>query len=110
MSLKEKLQSSYLAFEDHLQADSPLHDVRNKAMKSFETKGFPSKKEEAWKYTSLNALLNKEYSIFPKNDTAIEFKDVKKYFLNDIDTYKVVVREGVYSSFLSQITHDVIDG
>ena len=42
MSLKEKLQSSYLAFEDHLQADSPLHDVRNKAMKSFETKGFPS--------------------------------------------------------------------
>ena len=90
MSLKEKLQSSYLAFEDHLQADSPLHDVRNKAMKSFETKGFPSKKEEAWKYTSLNALLNKEYSIFPKNDTAIEFNDVKKYFLNDIDTYKVV--------------------
>jgi Fe-S cluster assembly protein SufD len=44
MNLKEKLQSSYLAFEDHLQADSPLHDVRNKAMKSFETKGFPSKK------------------------------------------------------------------
>ena len=109
MSLKEKLQSSYLAFEDHLQADSPLHDVRNKAMKSFETKGFPSKKEEAWKYTSLNALLNKEYSIFPKNDTAIEFKDVKKYFLNDIDTYKVVFIDGVYSSFLSQITHDVID-
>ena len=109
MNLKEKLQSSYLAFEDHLQADSPLHDVRNKAMKSFEDKGFPSKKEEAWKYTSLNALLNKEYSIFPKNETAIEFKDVKKYFLNDIDTYKVVFIDGVYSSFLSQITHDEID-
>ena len=109
MSLKEKLQSSYLAFEDHLQADSPLHDVRNKAMKSFEDKGFPSKKEEAWKYTSLNALLSKDYSIFPKNETAIEFKDVKKYFLNDIDTYKVVFIDGVYSSFLSQVTHDVID-
>ena len=109
MNLKEKLQSSYLAFEDHLQADSPLHDVRAKAMKSFEDKGFPSKKEEAWKYTSLNALLDKEYSIFPKNETAIEFNDVKKYFLNDIDTYKVVFIDGVYSSFLSQITHDVID-
>ncbi|MFT4673859.1 MAG: Fe-S cluster assembly protein SufD [Patiriisocius sp.] len=109
MSLKEKLQSSYLAFEDHLQANSPLHDVRNEAMKSFETKGFPSKKEEAWKYTSLNALLKKDYSIFPKNDTAIEFKDVRKYFLNDIDTYKVVFIDGVYNSYLSQITHDVID-
>jgi Fe-S cluster assembly protein SufD len=109
MSLKEKLQSSYLAFEDHLQANSPLHDVRNEAMKSFETKGFPSKKEEAWKYTSLNALLKKDYSIFPKNDTAIEFKDVRKFFLNDIDTYKVVFIDGVYNSYLSQITHDVID-
>tara|TARA_B100000795_G_scaffold256421_1_gene228833 strand:- start:10275 stop:11588 length:1314 start_codon:yes stop_codon:yes gene_type:complete len=109
MSLKEKLQSSYLAFEDHLQADSPLHDVRNEAMKCFEAKGFPSKKEEAWKYTSLNALLKKEYSIFPKNENAIEFKDVKEYFLNDIDTYKVVFIDGIYSSFLSQITHDVID-
>ena len=64
MNLKEKLQSSYLAFEDHLQADSPLHDVRTKAMKSFEDKGFPSKKEEAWKYTSLNALLSKDYSYY----------------------------------------------
>lgn len=109
MNLKEKLQSSYLAFEDHLQVDSPLHDVRNKAMKSFEEKGFPSKKQEAWKYTSLNALLSKDYCIFPKNETAIEFNDVKKFFLNDIDTYKVVFIDGVYSSFLSQITHDVID-
>ncbi|MGK0385829.1 MAG: Fe-S cluster assembly protein SufD [Patiriisocius sp.] len=109
MSLKEKLQSSYLAFEDHLQANSPLHDVRHEAMKSFEAKGFPSKKEEAWKYTSLNALLKNDYSIFPKNDSAIEFKDVKQYFLHDIDTYKVVFIDGVYSSFLSQTTHEVID-
>jgi Fe-S cluster assembly protein SufD len=109
MSLKDKLLSSYIAFEDHLEDDSPLHDIRNKAIKTFEEKGFPTKKEEEWKYTSLNSLLKKDYSIFPKREHAIEFKDVKKYFLHDIDTYKVVFIDGVYSSFLSETTHDKLD-
>ena len=82
MSLKDKLISSYLAFEDYLQEDSPIHELRNHAIKNFETKGFPSKKEEAWKYTSLNSLLKEDYSIFPKQESSIEFKDVKKYFLH----------------------------
>jgi Fe-S cluster assembly protein SufD len=109
MSLKDKLLSSYIAFEDYLEADSPLHDLRTKAIKTFEEKGFPTKKEEAWKYTSLNSLLKTDYSIFPKQDYAVEFKDVKKYFLHDIDTYKVVFIDGVYSSFLSETTHDKLD-
>lgn len=110
MSLKEKIVSSYIAFEDHLEDDSPIHALRNEAIKNFETTGFPSKKEEAWKYTSLNSLLKNDYSILPKKaDHSIEFKDVKKYFLHDIDTYKVVFIDGVYSSFLSETTHDVVD-
>ena len=47
-NLKDKLVSSYIAFEDHLEPDSPIHDLRNKAMKVFEEQGFPSKNEEAW--------------------------------------------------------------
>lgn len=109
MNLKDKLLSSYIAFEDYLEDDSPLHDLRNNAIKNFEVMGFPTKKDEAWKYTSLNALLKADYSIFHKHDGAIEFKDVKKYFLHDIDTYKVVFVDGVYSSFLSETTHDSLD-
>jgi Fe-S cluster assembly protein SufD len=110
MSLKDKLLSSYIAFEDHLDDDSPIHDLRNDAIKRFEVLGFPTKKEEAWKYTSLNALLKEDYSIFPKQiDGTIEFKEVKKYFLHDVDTYKVVFIDGKYSSFLSETTHDKLD-
>ncbi|MAL58466.1 MAG: Fe-S cluster assembly protein SufD [Flavobacteriaceae bacterium] len=109
MSLKEKILSSYLAFEDYLEDDSPIHDLRNKAIKTFESHGFPSKKEEAWKYTSLNALLKEDYSIFPKKETTIEFKEVRKYFLHEIDTFKIVFVDGVYSSFLSSTTHDGMD-
>ena len=109
MNLKDKLLSSYIAFEDHLEDDSPLHDLRSNAIKTFEVNGFPTKKEEAWKYTSLNSLLKTDYSVFPKLAHAVEFKDVKKYFLHDIDTYKVVFIDGVYSSFLSETTHDKLD-
>ena len=110
MSLKDKLVSSYIAFEDHLEPDSPIHDLRNEAIKVFEEQGFPSKKEEAWKYTSLNSLVKNDYSIFPKQqEKHLDFKDVKKYFLHDIDTYKIVFIDGVYSSFLSETTHDSID-
>jgi Fe-S cluster assembly protein SufD len=109
MELKEKLVSSFMAFEERIDVQSDLHDVRVQALKNFENKGFPTKKEEAWKYTSLNAILKNDFSVFPKQENAIEFKEVKKYFLHEIDTYKVVFIDGVFSSFLSSTTHDGID-
>ena len=109
MSLKEKLLTSYIAFEDDLEVDSPIHDIRSNAIKVFESSGFPTKKEEAWKYTSLNKLVKQDYSLYPKKEHNLELKDVRKYFLHDVDTYKVVFVDGVYSSFLSETTHDKID-
>jgi len=109
MNLKDKLVSSFLAFDDYLEDSSPIHDIRNKAIKIFENKGFPTKKEEAWKYTSLNPIVNKDYSIFPKKESSIEFKDVKRFFLHDIDTYKIVFIDGIYSSYLSETIHDNMD-
>jgi len=109
MELKEKLVSSFLAFENTVDIDAPVHDIRTQAIKSFEEKGFPTKKEEAWKYTSLNTILKHDYSVFPKEENTLEFKDVKNYFLHDLDTYKIVFIDGVYSSHLSETTHDKID-
>ena len=109
MDLKEKLVSSFLAFENHVDLDGYVHDVRTDAIKVFEEKGFPSKKEEDWKYTSLNSILKEDYSVFPKQENALEYKDIKKYFIHDIDTYKIIFIDGKYSSHLSQTTHDGID-
>ena len=109
MSLKSKLVSSYLAFDDHLDDNSPIHDIRKKAIDTFEEKGFPTKKEEDWKYTSLNAIINKDYSISPKVDKEVKYEKVREYFLHDIDSYKIVFIDGVFSSFLSKTTHDGLD-
>ena len=50
-----------------------------------------------------------DFSIFPNKENTVDLADVKKYFIHDIDTYKVVFIDGKYSSFLSETTHDTID-
>jgi len=109
MDLKDKLISSFMAFEDSVDIETPIHDVRTEAMKAFELRGFPSKREEAWKYTSLNSILKHDYSVFPKQENVLEYREVKKYFIHDIDSYKIIFIDGKYSSHLSQTTHEGID-
>jgi len=109
MELKEKIVSSYVAFENKVDMNSDIHEIRSKALQNFEDLGFPTKKLEAWKYTSLNAVLKEDYSLFPEKENTIELADVKKYFINDIDAYKLVFIDGKFSSFLSETTHDTFD-
>lgn len=109
MDLSDKLISSFLAFESNVDVNAAVHEIRSEAIRNFERKGFPSKKQEAWKYTSLNSLQKTDFSIFPKGGNTLEYKDVKQYFLHEIDTYKIVFIDGIYSSYLSETTHDGVD-
>ncbi|MCY4160282.1 MAG: Fe-S cluster assembly protein SufD [Flavobacteriaceae bacterium] len=111
MEFKEKLLSSFFALQEAvLLDDNPLiEDRRNQAFKTFEEKGFPTRQQEAWKYTSLSPLLSEDYVIFPSGDVGIHPNDVKKYFLYEMDTYKIVFIDGVYSPFLSNTHHDGFD-
>lgn len=109
MELKEKLISSFMAFEEACDVDADIHNLRSEAIKEFETLGFPTKKEEAWKYTSLNSILKYDYSVFPKKEDAIEYRDIKKYLIHDIDTFNLIFIDGIFSSHLSQTTHDKQD-
>jgi len=109
MNLKDKLLSSYLAFQENLDLDNSMSELRDRSIRNFEEQGFPTKKEENWKYTSLNSIVKNDFSLTLSKDDTIEFKDVKKYFIHDIDTYKIVFIDGVYSSYLSETTHDGVD-
>jgi Fe-S cluster assembly protein SufD len=109
MDLKEKLLASFMAFENQVDLEHPVHEIRSEAIKNFENRGFPTRKLEAWKYTSLAALEQTDFSIFPGESQGIDYKDVKRYFLNETDTYKIVFVDGIYSSYLSETTHDGVD-
>ena len=102
MDLKDKILSSYVAFENEMDMNSDIHEIRMKSLENFEKLGFPSKKLEEWKYTSLNTVLKNDYSLFPNKEVSVDLADVKKYFIHDIDSYKVVFIDGKYNSFLSR--------
>lgn len=106
-NLQEKLLSSFIVFENEYlsEVDSPLHEIRREALKRFENQGFPTKRDEEWKYTNLKPILKNDFRLLPKSDDDIEFKDVKRFFLNDVDSYKLVFINGVFSSWLSETTH-----
>jgi Fe-S cluster assembly protein SufD len=109
MSFKDKILSSFIALENEVDTETYAHALRNEALNTFEKVGLPTKKEEAYKYTSLKSIFNKDYSLFPKKDAAISYADIKQYLIHQIDAYRVIFIDGIYSSHLSQTTHDKFD-
>ena len=111
MELKEKFLSSFFAFRENFQfVDSPtIESKRYQALCTFEENGFPTRKLESWKYTSLNSIIKEDYTLYPTGEVGIHPNEVKKYFLYEIDTYKLVFIDGVFSTFLSNTYHGEID-
>ena len=109
MDLKETLLSSYLAFDAQDGPQHKLQDQRAAAIEVFEQQGFPTKKQEDWKYTSLRNLTKSNFSVFPKQEVSLKLDDVKEYILQDVDTYKIVFVDGIYNAYLSETTHEGVD-
>ncbi|MFV0219958.1 MULTISPECIES: Fe-S cluster assembly protein SufD [Empedobacter] len=109
IDLKENLVSRHLVFNEKNKVNKEIEGLRQEAIEIFNQKGFPTRKDEEWKYTNLAPLLKVDYKLFPEDEVAIEYKDIKKYLINDIDTYTIVFINGKYSSFLSNTTHDEAD-
>jgi Fe-S cluster assembly protein SufD len=109
MGLKDKLVASYVAMASEPGAHASVAKLRAHAIDTFEQQGFPTKKMEEWKYTSLNTLVKTDFSVFPKKTKELTLSDVQRYMLHDVDTYKIVLVDGIYSDFLSETTHEGMD-
>ncbi len=109
IDLKENLIARHLVFDEKNKVNRNIEHLRQEAIEIFKEKGFPKRKDEEWKYTNLAPLLKVDYKLFPDGDVAVEYKDIKKYLINDMDTYLIVFINGRYSSFLSNTTHDEAD-
>ncbi len=110
-SLKDRLISSFIVFENELKEEtrSELHSIRRKAISLFENEGFPTVRAEDWRYTNLKPILKGDYTVFADREHPLEFGEIKRFFLHEIDTYKIVFVDGRYSSWLSTTTHHNYD-
>lgn len=87
-------------------ANDALASVRNKAWQQFEKVGFPDKTIEEWRYTSLKSVLKADY-LLKSHSTLVDENQLKKHFLGNQDTLKVICVDGV---FQSQFTTNIPEG
>lgn len=64
IDLKSKLISDFKTREQAMNgaAQSPFHQVRRQALTRFEALGFPTPKNEEWKYSNVRNLISREYN------------------------------------------------
>lgn len=73
----------------------PLAPIQARALKYLEEKGFPSKKDENWKYTSLKSWIEKDYSLAKSEGLKPE--------IAKSSTYKAVFVNGCFKQELSNL-------
>lgn len=108
MKLQEKIIHSFEKFGQSLsgkETDS-LRKLRMEAFELFKTKGFPSTKNEEWKYTSLNKCLKRSYDFGAEYSPNIETEDVDRFLCTGIDSYKIIFVNGIFNEELSNISEN----
>ena len=80
-----------------------LTTLRAEAFENFSANGFPSLREEEWRYTNVSAIEKKLFSPHKAEEGAINQAQLESHFLDD--TYTIVLINGVVS-----LEHSSLEG
>ncbi len=85
-------------FKKANQSGSELNNIRNKNLNIFKEKGFPSKREENWKYTDLKTILSNNLSTLeiPNNKRTSQYDS--EWLLKDFKHNQIVLVNGDFVS------------
>ncbi len=95
----------YLAQFDQLQKDlngksqEEIHRVRRRAIDQLALAGFPTTKDEEWKYTDIRPLLKTDFEF--SNSSTVTESDIENYRINGLDSYQLVFINGNFRKDLS---------
>lgn len=79
-----------------------LKSLREQAVQQFSTQGFPSLREEEWRYTNVSAIEKKLFSPVLESEVgAIDLDGLKQHLLDDV--WSIVLVDGHYSASLSSL-------
>ncbi|MFN0049405.1 MAG: Fe-S cluster assembly protein SufD [Cytophagales bacterium] len=98
--LREKIISYFHLLEQSIngKSTSALHAARKLAISVFEKQGFPTQKNEEWKYTDVKEVLENDFQIENRN---FEESDLDNYIIPALEAINIVVVNGVFNAKLS---------
>jgi len=71
-----------------------LDDIRIKNFKKFEIQGFPSKKQENWKYTDLKTIISSNFNNLEIIDDKKSSKYNNKFLIKNFEHNKIIILNG----------------
>lgn len=105
MDLKEKLISDFEIYESKLNgsATEKINNIKLDAKKYFELLGFPTRKQEDWRFTNINPIISNEYNLVEDKELYLSNEDVQKFLIPDLKANILVFINGKYSKQNSKI-------
>ena len=93
-----------MLFNQIEQLKSTLSSERAEALSQFLAAGFPTKKDEEYKYTDLSEAVNKQYSLVPKQEFHITKEQLDQLHLGEEHFDFIVFVNGKFQKALSKIS------
>lgn len=103
-SLFQQLTSSFQGLESSHEP-AILTTLRQDAFVRFEAEGFPTVKNEDWKYTNIHSLVNKNYLL--NEDVDVANIDFSKADIPQLDAHRIVLINGQYVLAFSSLEDEV---
>ncbi|MGY5355257.1 Fe-S cluster assembly protein SufD [Wenyingzhuangia sp. IMCC45467] len=103
MSLQNKLTEAFKVATNN----ATVENYKKEAFEAFSQKGFPTTKDEEWKYTSLRSILKNEYGIESAKANSVTADAIAPYLVDGVDSYKMVFVDGVFNASLSDAIDEV---
>ena len=103
-SLFEQLTSIFQELES-TEEPSFLKELRKAAFKKKKKEGFPTVKNEEWKYTNIQPLVNKTYLL--NEDVDVSNLDLSKADIPGLDAHRIVLINGQYVLAFSSLADEM---
>src|SRR5690606_19248650 len=82
-----------------------LRTLRQEAFARFQKEGFPTVKNEEWKYTNIHPLVSKTYLL--NEDVDVADIDLSKADIPELDAHRIVLVNGQYVLAFSSLEDEV---
>ena len=80
-----------------------IKKLRKTAIDNFSELGFPTLRDEDWRFTNLAPISKSKFKISENGSTGVSSKDIEKFLFKKLDSYNLVFINGKYISELSNI-------
>jgi len=108
MALLENIQNNHAAFLETLKHRF-LDKDRTSALQRFFQYGFPTRKDEEYKYTNLREITEKNYNFFPSEAYNFPKEKLDDLLLGEENFDRVVFVNGILNKELSKISIENVE-